>query len=85
MSDPTDTADPIARDIWDMKYRFKDGTGRPIDASVEDTWRRVATALAEPESPPSARGGRRSSTRPSRTTASSPPDAFWPAPAPAAA
>lgn len=38
----------ISRQIWDMKYRFKqpDGSG---DQTIEDTWRRVATALAAPE------------------------------------
>ena len=51
MSDLNDTADPIARDIWDMKYRFKGPDGRPVDATVEDTWRRVASALAEAEKP----------------------------------
>lgn len=39
----------IAEQIWDMKYRFKDEHGEPIDLTVEDTWRRIAEALAEPE------------------------------------
>jgi ribonucleoside-diphosphate reductase alpha chain len=40
----------ISQQIWDMKYRFKgpDGGG---DKTIEDTWRRVAQALAEPEEP----------------------------------
>ncbi|MBT0959393.1 adenosylcobalamin-dependent ribonucleoside-diphosphate reductase [Alphaproteobacteria bacterium KMM 3653] len=42
-------AAPIAEQIWDMKYRFKDADGTPIDASIEDTWRRIAGALAEVE------------------------------------
>lgn len=42
-------AAPIAEQIWDMKYRLKDAQGTPIDASVEDSWRRVARALAEVE------------------------------------
>ena len=42
---------PIAQDIWDMKYRLRDGAGAPIDETVEHTWHRVATALAEPEEP----------------------------------
>ncbi|HYM98674.1 MAG TPA: adenosylcobalamin-dependent ribonucleoside-diphosphate reductase [Aestuariivirgaceae bacterium] len=42
---------PIARDIWDMKYRLKDAGGTPVDETVEHTWRRVANALAEPEHP----------------------------------
>ena len=40
---------PIAEQIWDMKYRFKDAQGSPIDQNVEDTWRRIARALVEPE------------------------------------
>jgi ribonucleoside-diphosphate reductase alpha chain len=43
---------PIAEAIWDMKYRFKDADGTPIDGSVEDTWRRIARALAEVEAEP---------------------------------
>jgi ribonucleoside-diphosphate reductase alpha chain len=42
-------AAPIAQSIWDMKYRLKDADGTPIDKSVEDSWRRIARALAEPE------------------------------------
>lgn len=40
---------PIAKQIWDMKYRLKDIKGNPIDETVQDTWRRVAKALAEAE------------------------------------
>uniref|UniRef100_UPI0035B37D2D adenosylcobalamin-dependent ribonucleoside-diphosphate reductase n=1 Tax=Tabrizicola sp. TaxID=2005166 RepID=UPI0035B37D2D len=43
---------PIAEQIWDMKYRFKEADGTPIDASVEDSWRRIARALAEVEKDP---------------------------------
>jgi ribonucleoside-diphosphate reductase alpha chain len=43
---------PIAEQIWDMKYRFKEADGTPIDGSVEDTWRRIARALAEVEKDP---------------------------------
>ena len=43
---------PIAEQIWDMKYRFKESDGTPIDASVEDSWRRIARALAAPEKDP---------------------------------
>ncbi|MEL5878454.1 adenosylcobalamin-dependent ribonucleoside-diphosphate reductase [Cereibacter sphaeroides] len=43
---------PIAEQIWDMKYRLKDGAGHPVDGSVEDTWRRIARALAEVEADP---------------------------------
>lgn len=43
---------PIAEQIWDMKYRLKSGDGTAIDGSVEDTWRRIARALAEVEKDP---------------------------------
>jgi ribonucleoside-diphosphate reductase alpha chain len=43
---------PIAHQIWDMKYRFKTPTGEAVDKSVEDTWRRVARALASVEDDP---------------------------------
>ena len=40
----------ISQQIWDMKYRLKSADGVALDKTIEDTWRRVATALAEPES-----------------------------------
>jgi ribonucleoside-diphosphate reductase alpha chain len=43
---------PIAEQIWDMKYRMKEADGTPIDGSVEDTWRRIARALAAVEKTP---------------------------------
>src|SRR5579862_3521549 len=42
----------ISQRIWDMKYRLKGPSGEPIDKTIEDTWRRVATALAAPERDP---------------------------------
>jgi ribonucleoside-diphosphate reductase alpha chain len=45
---------PIAEQIWDMKYRLKDIDGTPLDGRVEDTWRRIARALAETEADPAA-------------------------------
>ena len=42
-------AAPIAEQIWDMKYRFKAADGAPRDVTVEDTWRRIARALAQVE------------------------------------
>ncbi len=42
---------PISDEIWDMKYRFKDIDGNPVDKAVDDTWWRVANALAEAEKP----------------------------------
>ncbi|MFM8801500.1 MAG: adenosylcobalamin-dependent ribonucleoside-diphosphate reductase [Tagaea sp.] len=41
----------ISQQIWDMKYRFKKPDGAAIDKSIEDTWTRVADALAEAEAP----------------------------------
>lgn len=41
----------ISQQIWDMKYRFKTPDGAAIDKSIEDTWARIATALAEAEAP----------------------------------
>jgi ribonucleoside-diphosphate reductase alpha chain len=42
-------AAPIAEQIWDMKYRFKDADGTARDVTVEDTWRRIARDLAQVE------------------------------------
>ena len=47
----------ISQQIWDMKYRLKgpaNGSiaGEAIDKTIEDTWRRVATAAAAPEKDP---------------------------------
>ena len=42
----------IAEQIWDMKYRLKAADGTPIDTSVEDSWRRIARALAAVEKDP---------------------------------
>ena len=39
----------ISQQIWDMKYRLKTPDGAAVDKTIEDTWRRVAVALAEPE------------------------------------
>ena len=38
----------IRQHIWETRYRFP-GNGGPADASLQDTWRRVARALAEAE------------------------------------
>ena len=47
-------AAPIAEQIWDMKYRFKQADGTPIDNTVEDSWHRIAGALASVEASPEA-------------------------------
>ncbi len=51
-SAPSEFRAPIAEAIWDMKYRLKDGEGRPLDASLADSHARVARALAAPEGEP---------------------------------
>ena len=48
MAEPGD----IAAQIWDMKYRLKRPDGTPVDLTVEDSWRRVAAAVAAGESDP---------------------------------
>ncbi len=42
-------AAPIAEQIWDMKYRLKEADGTAVDKTIEDTWHRIADALAESE------------------------------------
>ena len=36
----------ISQQIWDMKYRLKGPDGQPVDKTIEESWRRVAHALA---------------------------------------
>ncbi|TAN51160.1 MAG: ribonucleoside-diphosphate reductase, adenosylcobalamin-dependent, partial [Rhodospirillales bacterium] len=45
---------PISQSIWDAKYRLKNGDGSPNDKTVDDTWRRIARSLAQPEQDPAA-------------------------------
>ena len=35
-------AAPIAEQIWDMKYRFKQADGTPVDVTVEDITATIA-------------------------------------------
>lgn len=55
-SDPTSSITEriaaISTQIWDAKYRLKDPAGTPVDLVIEDTWRRVARALAQTEREP---------------------------------
>ncbi|MEJ8567528.1 adenosylcobalamin-dependent ribonucleoside-diphosphate reductase [Elongatibacter sediminis] len=39
-----------SQDIWDKKYRLKSKTGEVIDETIDDTFKRVARALADVES-----------------------------------
>ena len=43
---------PASQDIWDKKYRLKDQAGNPVDSTMEDTYLRVARALAAQEDNP---------------------------------
>ncbi len=43
------TLPAIAEQIWDQKYRLKAADGQPLDATLADTWKRIAKAAAAPE------------------------------------
>lgn len=43
--------DAISHGIWDMKYRFKPASEAGLERSIEDSWRRVSTAIAAAEKP----------------------------------
>ncbi len=43
---------PASLDIWDKKYRLKSKEGEVVDQTIEDTYRRVARALADVEETP---------------------------------
>ena len=50
--DPDSQAIPFQEaslDIWDKKYRLKSKIGEIIDQGIDDTYRRVARALAKVE------------------------------------
>ncbi|MGD8525314.1 MAG: adenosylcobalamin-dependent ribonucleoside-diphosphate reductase [Thioalkalispiraceae bacterium] len=50
MSDAADIAyQEASLDIWDKKYRLKTKDGQDVDQSMDDTYQRVARALAEVE------------------------------------
>ncbi|BBK34280.1 ribonucleoside-diphosphate reductase class II [Stella humosa] len=42
----------ISQQIWDMKYRLKGPDGAPVDRTIEETWQRVAGAVAAGETAP---------------------------------
>ncbi|MCG5495674.1 adenosylcobalamin-dependent ribonucleoside-diphosphate reductase [Ectothiorhodospira variabilis] len=46
---------PASMDIWDKKYRLKTRTGEDLDPTIDDTWKRVARALADVEGEPGLR------------------------------
>lgn len=43
---------PASMDIWDQKYRLKSKDGRCLDGTIDETYKRVAKALAEIEKEP---------------------------------
>ena len=43
--------DGISQTVWEMKYRFDPGSGEPPELSIEDSWQRVARAIAQAEAP----------------------------------
>ncbi|MFO1131765.1 MAG: adenosylcobalamin-dependent ribonucleoside-diphosphate reductase [Hyphomicrobiales bacterium] len=43
------TLDPIAREIWTMKYRYTPEDGTNAEIGIEDSWRRVAHAVSAAE------------------------------------
>ncbi|HZX72112.1 MAG TPA: ribonucleotide reductase N-terminal alpha domain-containing protein, partial [Rhodanobacter sp.] len=47
---------PASQDIWDKKYRLKAKSGEPVDATIDETYQRVARALAEVEATDELRG-----------------------------
>ena len=46
---------PASLDIWDKKYRLKAKDGEIIDVTLDDTYKRVARAIAEVETTPEQR------------------------------
>lgn len=49
MSTDNITFAPVSEQIWDAKYRLKDASGAPLEARVEETFQRVAHAIAGAE------------------------------------
>ncbi|MDE2156277.1 MAG: adenosylcobalamin-dependent ribonucleoside-diphosphate reductase [Xanthomonadaceae bacterium] len=47
---------PASLDIWDKKYRLKAKSGEPVDATIDETYQRVARALSEVEASDELRG-----------------------------
>jgi ribonucleoside-diphosphate reductase alpha chain len=52
MTIPLDELAPISQQVWRLKYRHRHPDGSPAEASVADSWRRVAVALAAVEADP---------------------------------
>jgi ribonucleoside-diphosphate reductase alpha chain len=52
------TVAAISQQIWDMKYRLRGPAGEKLDRTIEDSWRRVARAVAAAEKDPDFWAGR---------------------------
>jgi ribonucleoside-diphosphate reductase alpha chain len=46
---------PASQDIWEKKYRLQAKDGTPVDLTIDDTYQRVARALADVETTPELR------------------------------
>ena len=46
------TFQPASIDIWEAKYRLRAKDGTKLDETIDDTFKRVARALAEVEEEP---------------------------------
>ena len=46
---PVAPMQPIAEEIWNLKYRLRQPDGAPLEATIEDTFHRVANAAAAAE------------------------------------
>ena len=49
VTDQTVSIQSVSLDIWDKKYRLKTKQGEHVDQSMDDTYKRVARALADAE------------------------------------
>lgn len=63
----TSVLTPTSERIWDQKYRFRAPDGSPVDKSLEDSWRRVAKALAAVEKPSSRKRPEKAPGKPDET------------------
>lgn len=75
--------DEIAHHVWQTKYRYKEA-GHLWDQTIEDTWRRVARAIAEVE-PHHCEWWQDKFFEVLRATSFCRADGFWPVRAPAGA
>ena len=46
---------PASQDIWEKKYRLQTKDGNPVDGTIDETYQRVARALADVEDSPTLR------------------------------